>query len=43
MERDHQSAGDALAALDACAQMLDVQVVTLAGALVRSTPTTTDE
>jgi hypothetical protein len=43
MERDHQSASDALAALDACAQMLDVQLVTLASALVRTTPTAPDE
>jgi hypothetical protein len=43
MERDHQSASDALEALAACAQMLDVQLVTLASALVRTTPTSTDD
>jgi AmiR/NasT family two-component response regulator len=37
MERDHQTAGDAIASLDECARMLDVALVSLAGALVKTT------
>lgn len=43
MERDQQTASDALADLDLCAQMLDVKVATLANALIRTMRTSIDD
>lgn len=37
MERDRSTAGEALDALDTCAQMLDVGIASIAAALVRTT------